>query len=318
MSDETELPSDPDLTDPPPLDPELLPSQAGDLVMGPEGLGRHSSLTTIFRQEVATAGGAVAWLTSRAPRALASLAAMVDPSMLESTILEETSSFWLMHEYRLRQCARCPKDGAACVPQTTRLDEGVTVSLRLGSREKQSWEIQTPCPRYQDYQLAARLERSGVDKRFARLRMADISRDPTPNVIRAFQEFIDLLDRAKSTVAMEIMIQGEQAREYGAVLFRLAMISFKHRSFRSVHVPILSRVAMNAMTMKEEYPFFELLEVDVLLLDAVEQDSIKPNSWFRKELTLLYGRRRDQGLATIITTTVPAKEAFPGVSVLRV
>lgn len=99
---------------------------------------------------------------------------------------------------------------------------------------------------------------------------------------------------------------------------RNSMINYRHASYKAVSMPILVELTMEAMTIKEASPLIELKDYDVLLLDAVEQDLIKPKFWFKKRLDRLYNHRRDNSLATIITSSIPCKEAFPGVSVLRV
>lgn len=231
-------------------------------------------------------------------------------------MLSETQAFWTGHEVRLGECARCPKDGAACVDTSDRLPEGLMTRLMVSG--DQVTEQVKNCDRYADFRIARRLESVGVDKRLCRVKLHALRAEPIPEVILAFDDFIGSGEGKRSPGDRQILIEGERARGYAVALLRSAMRNFPNASYRSVNISTLVRVAMNAMTVKEESPFLELVDIDMLVLDAVEQDSIKPNSYSRKELTWLYERRRDQGLATIITSTVPAKEAFPGVSVLRV
>lgn len=298
------------LTDLSPLSPVRLP----DLTQTLQGI--HQSLTTIFHQEVATAGGAEAWLTSQCPLARASLAtAMTDQATVESVVLSNTQAFWVGHEARLEECARCPRDGAACAESIDRVKPGVLVKLAVV--ENAATELWRYCERYQDYRMAERLESVGVDRRLTRVKIQRLSQEPLPHVIKAFDVFIGS-GEGKRAPNKQILIEGPQAREYAASLLRSAMRNFQNASYRSVHVPSLEREAKNAITNKEEFPLLELTRVDVLVLDSVEPDSLKKDSWFRKELIWVYERRRDQGLATILTATSPVKEAFVGVSVLRI
>lgn len=312
MSDETEPPSDPDLTDP------LLPSLASPPDLTEKLRVLQESLTTIFREQVEQAGGAHTWLSSRCPRSRSSLGSDTneDPERVKLLVLSETQAFWTGHEARLGECARCPEDGAACVETGERLPEGL--QTRLVVTENTVVEQVRKCSRYADFRMARRLESAGVDKRVARVKLHDLSPEPEPNVIRAFDDFIGSGLGKRAPFERQIMIEGKQAREYAVALLRSTTRNYPNASYRSVNVSMLIRTAMNAMTVKEESPILELVEIEVLLLDGVERDSIQPDSYSRKELTWLYERRRDQGLATIITSTVPAKEAFPGVSVLRV
>ncbi len=317
MSDEMEPPQGPDLTDQDLTDPPL-PSLASPPGLTEKLQAIRESLTASFRAEVEQAGGVDTWLLSRCPRSRSSLGfdTTEDPERLENMVLSETQAFWTGHEARLGECARCPKDGAACVETGDRLPEGLqTRFVVIGDGVT---EQVRNCDRYRDFRIARRLENAGVDKRLSRVKLQDLSREPEPNVIRAFDDFIGSGEGKRAPSERQLLIEGPLARHYAVALLRSTTRNFQNASYRSVNVSLLIRQAMNAMTVKEESPILELVEIDVLLLDGVEQNSIQPNSYSRQELTWLYERRRDQGLATIITTTVPAKEAFPGVSVLRV
>jgi hypothetical protein len=298
-----------------PIDlPQPSPERLPDLTQTLRQI--HQSLTTIFHQEVATAGGAEAWLTSRCPLARESLATvMIDQVGVESIVLSNTQAFWVGHEARLAECARCPRDGAACADSPDRVKPGILVKLAVV--ENAATERWRHCERYQDYRMAERLESVGVDRRLSRVKIQRLSREPLAHVIKAFDVFIGS-GEGKRAPNKQILIEGPQCREYAASLLRASMRNFQNASYRSVHVPSLEREAKNAITNKEPFPLLELAEVDVLVLDAVEPDSLKKESWFRKELIWVYERRRDQGLATIITASFPVKGAFVGVSVLRI
>lgn len=278
---------------------------------------RRKLVTEMFRKRVEEAGGAVPWLSSRCPRVRSSLASVItDPERMEEIVLRETESFWTGHEVRLGECGRCPKDGAACADTNDRVNEGILVKLEV--KGNVPIELQKPCNRYYDFRLARRLSESGVDKRLCRVKLPDLSPEPLPHVVKAFDTFIASGQGKSAPSDVQMLIEGEKAREYGVALLRSAMRNYRNASYRSVHVPSLAETVRNAMTVKEPSPLIELADYDVLLLDAVEHDSIKPKSWFRKRLELLYSRRRDNSLATIITSSIPCKEAFPGVSVLKI
>lgn len=271
-----------------------------------------------FQVDLNQAGGAVTWLSSRCPLSHTSLGTvMTDPGKMESVVVGETQAFWTGHEARLVECARCPKDGAACAETSERVRPGRVVKL-LAIVESRVVESQLGCERYQEFRLARRLELVGVDKRLSRLKLQGLSAEPPPNVILAFDDFIASGEGKLAPSERQLLIEGEKARGYGVALLRSTVRNFPNASYRSVHVPTLIRSAMNAMTTKEESPLPELVDYDVLVLDAVDQESLKKDSWSRKEIGWIFERRRDQGRATIVTSIHAAKEAFPGVRVLKV
>jgi len=279
---------------------------------------RYQVLREGFREEIRLAGGALEWLSAQCPRSQTSLTLITtDPVVMESLVLSETRAFWVGHEARLRECAKCPTDGAFCAGSQERLPEGLLTRLALQEPSQITEEVKW-CRRYIDFYLARRLESVGVDKRLCRMKLHGISDVPPPEVVRVFDGFIGSGRGQRSPANLQVLIEGSLAREYAAALLRSAMKNFPSGTYRSVNVPELVRVAMNAMTVKEQSPFLALVDVDVLLLDAVDPESIKPGSYARKEVVWLYERRRDQGRATIIASTMPAKEDFLGAYVLRV
>ena len=150
------------------------------------------------------------------------------------------------------------------------------------------------------------------------MKLQSLSPEPLPQVIQAFDDFIASGEGKRAPSERQILIEGEEARRYGIALLRSTVRNFPNASYRSVHAPSLIREAMNALTVKKESPLPELIEFNVLVIDGLDQESIRKESWSRKELVWVYERRRDQGLATIITSAIPAKGVFPGVNVLRI
>lgn len=267
-----------------------------------------------FQEVIRTAGGPITWLRSRCPNVVAAANGIWTEEELISSLLSQPEAFWVGHQERLRDCARCVEGEAACWQSLEMVPKGQKVRLELV--DGKAGELFQNCTRYADFKIAIRLQESGVDRLLSTQKLSSLGELP-PEVEKTFVEFLETGARKKrSPKEYSLLIESRKCRPIGVALLRNSIKNFPHAAYKSVHAPSLEREFKNALTTKEKSPLEELLTFDVLLIDEVNGDLLK--SKFRKELTWLYERRRDQGLATIITTTVPAKEAFPGVSVLRV
>lgn len=234
----------------------------------------------------------------------------------EALVSYETRAFWVGAEARLGDCARCPEDGAACSETGDRVPPGYLVRLTVvGGAPREERKV---CERYQGFSLARKLESAGVAGSMTRLTLTSLNRlAPPPNVVLAFDGFLQAGDDRAAPRRQNLLIEGKLAREYGVVLLRSVLLAHPNSGSRSVHVPTLMREQKNAMTVKEDSPMEALKDASVLVLDDVRTEILK-NGWFLGELTWLYERRRDQGLSTIITSTGAVKEAFQDVRVLKV
>lgn len=274
-----------------------------------------------FRKAMEEAGGPSAWFKKKVPRCRSAVAdssnRIPTPIDLGAFLLSQTESYWTGMEIRLGECARCPKDGAACDESKDRVPPGRQVRPALaddGSLGEQ-WRN---CPRYKEFRICRRLESYGLDPRLSTVRIADLDpKGPRQDVDDAFNVFLEKGDGKTYPRGSEILIEGRLAREYGAVLFLNTLTHFGAAFYRSVHAPTLVSNAKDAMATKRDSPIVPLHEVEVLLIDAFDSALMKER-WGLAALQRLVTRRHDLMLCTIITSLCPAKEAFPGVSVLRV
>lgn len=296
------------------LEPPLGVSRLGGLMSLPTS---WEAVGMAFQKELEAEGGQ-RWLTSRCPKIATLLESenSVTAESLPELLRSQTRAFWTGAESRLTECARCPKDGAACAGTVDRtFEEGVVVKLRVLGEVAQAGL--GACERYGEYRMARRMGKMGVDQRLVRVSRARLKKPEY--IVLAFDAFL-----AEGTPRepprggkVQLCIEGEFAREYGVALLRSVAERYPNPPLKSVHAPSLARETRNAMTTKEESPLTLLLGVSVLLIDAVNQE-VLGDTWFRKELIWLYERRRDQGLATIITSALRIGEVFPGASVLKV
>jgi len=303
-------------TDPPPDNPDPLPA-ASPLRDLPRNLQlRWESVEGPFLRELEAEGGRM-WLSSRCPtvaRVLESDSSVTAESLPE-LLRGETKAFWLGVEARLSECARCPKEGAVCAetPSPT-FGAGDVVRLRVQGEVAQA-ELK-PCDRFGEFRMARRMVGLGVDQRLSRVSRAKLKKPP--HIVEALDGFLSKGTFRSPPKGVQLCIEGEFAREYGAALLRSVAERYSNHPLKSVHAPTLLRDVKNAMTVKEESPLKALLEVSVLVIDSVDGE-VLGDKWFRKELVWLYERRRDQGLASIVTSSVArVGEAFPGAVVLKV
>ena len=303
-----------------------LKSEESDLLVSPiQGLeagfrALQEANQQAFRKAIEQAGGAQKWLISCAPRSRSAVAALNESlllgeeSELLAFLLQDTESFWTGLNTRLRECARCPEDGAACDGSLDRLTPGLQVRLRIADGVPS--EQYKNCSRYRAFRVRRRLESYGLDPRLSTVTLKTLApvREETET---AFNLFMDAGEGKPAPRGSELLIEGRLAREYGAALFRNTLAHFGSASYQSVHAPTLVSVAKDAMATKQDSPITPLHEKDVLLIDAFDSALMKER-WGLAALQRLVTRRHDLMLATIITSLCPAKEAFPGVSVLRV
>lgn len=305
-------------------DPELQSSPLADPILGLRASLQaiHQAGQEAFLKELQEQGGALRWCQSRLPRVTSLVSSTTDSSVMESVIQSETQAFWIGLEARLAECARCPPEGAACEASSERIEPGKLVQLEISGAHARAREA--PCERYSDFRMSRKLEAAGVDKRLSRVKLlhlcADLPRGaPPPHVVVAFDQVVAAGVGKGAPVGIELLIEGDRAREYGVALLRSISKNYPNASSRSVHVGALIREEKQALTLGSPSPLAPLTEPAVLVLDAVDGAFLREsNKWGKSELFWLYDRRRDQRLTTIITSSVPAKEAFPGVRVLKV
>ncbi len=316
-------------TEYPVLSPEPLPEEA--LPPPPDPLADlrsqlrllHQAGAEQFQQRLKDLGGAETWLASRCPAAHRLLLARVSETTniidsLSDLITSETESFWVGLETRLGECGRCPEEGGACDSSNERFAPGVLVQLTLRAPALRPALVETPCERYQDFRMSRRLERAGVGRRLCRVKLQSLDREPRAEVVKAFDEFLDAGLAHDAPKLVQILIEGARAREYGIALLRSTVRAFPNASYRAVHAPTIIRESKDAMTSKRASPMTELASPEVLLVDGVDSAFLQQEVWGVREVQGLYNRRRDLGLATIITALCNAREVFPGASVLRV
>jgi hypothetical protein len=171
------------------------------------------------------------------------------------------------------------------------------------------------CERYWSFRIKRRLQECGVPERLSVVTLSSL--EPSPEVTQSFDAFQDAGLHQSAPKKIQILILGKRAREHGVALLRNTMRNFRNASYRAVRAPTLSREFRNALTTKQSSPMLGLTDYEVLLIDDIDEECLE-SKWFRSELKWLYETRRDQGLATIITSTTKVGEAFPGASVLRV
>jgi hypothetical protein len=273
-----------------------------------------------FRKSIEEAGGPLLWFKQKVPRCRNAVAStdnkIPTPIDLGGFILSQTESYWTGMEIRFGECARCPPDGAACAESRDRIPPGQLVRPAIieGALREQ-WK---ECPRYKEFRLRSRLEGLGLDARLSAVHLDSLEpTGPRKEIDEAFSLFLEKGTGKTFPRAGELLIEGKLAREYGAVLFSNTLIHYGSASYQSVHAPTLVSVAKDAAATHKDSPITALHEVEVLLIDGVDSALMKER-WGLAKLQGLVTRRRDLMLCTIITSLCPAKEAFPGVSVLRV
>jgi hypothetical protein len=273
-----------------------------------------------FRKSIEAAGGPLLWFKKKVPRCRSAVAntdnKIPAPIDLESLLLSQTESYWTGMEHRLGECARCPEDGAACAESRDRIPPGELVRPAIIDGElREQWK---ECARYKEFRLRSRLQGLGLDARLSAVHLDSLEPSgPRQEIDDAFSLFLGKGDGKKFPSAAELLIEGKLAREYGAVLFSNTLINFGSAYYKAVHAPTLVSIAKDAAATHKDSPITALHEVEVLLLDGFDAALLKER-WGLKELQRLVTRRYDLMLCTIITSLCPAKEAFPGVSVLRV
>lgn len=251
---------------------------------------------------------------SRLPNVLRAWGSLPTEAEMESVVRSETPAFWVGIEARMSECATCPPEGAACVRSSHCFSPGVLVQLRVKDGAASS-SLKT-CERYQDFMMARRLEGAGVDATLSILKLSMLG-GSTKEYNASATGFLASGVGHIAPRGMQLLLEGPRSREYGVVLFRNTIKNYRNAFSRSVHVPSLIRAGRSAITAREQSPIDELASCDVLVLDGVNAPSLK-NKYFMQEILWMYGRRRDQGLATIITSCVSAKEAFQGATVVKV
>jgi hypothetical protein len=266
----------------------------------------------IFRDQIQKAGGAVKWLSSRGPRAFALVSSFSSEIPLKDRIESESRIFWVGLEKRLTECETCPPEGTGCVGSNVMFNPGVLVKIKLN---KVICFEKSECPKYQDHLMAERLQGWGVDLVRSRSKLAELGM--TPEIAQYIGEYFESLKGSKPR--KQLLFEGTHACEYAVAILRNTYKMYQNWKYKSVHVPSLIEECKSAMTEKEKSPLESLKDFNLLVLDAVEPTSLK-NTYFMPQIRLLYERRRDKGLATIITTPKPCKaeEAFTGVTVLKV
>jgi hypothetical protein len=273
-----------------------------------------------FRKAMEEAGGAAKWLISCAPRARSAIASLSEEILLGpetellAFLLQDTESFWTGLNTRLRECAQCPEDGAACDDTRDRVPAGLQVRLRITDNVPR--EQYKDCARYKAFRARRRLQSYGLDARLSSVTLKTLA-PVRKEIDDAFNVFMDTGEGKSAPRGSELLIEGKLAREYGAALFRNTLAHFGSASYQSVHAPTLVSEAKDAAATKKDSPITDLHKVDVLLIDGVDSALMKER-WGLSKLQGLVTRRHDLMLCTIITSLCPAKEAFPGVSVLRV
>lgn len=297
---------------------DVLVSPIRDMEAGFRGMLAAGQVA--FQKAIEEAGGPSLWFRKQAPRCRSAVAdssnGIPSPIDLEAFLLSQTESYWTGMEVRLRECAHCPPEGAACENSQDRIPPGEQVRPALidgALREK--W---LRCPRYKEFLIRRRLESCGIDPRLSAIRLGDL--EPAglrQEVDDAFNVFLEKGDGKRFPRGSELLIEGRLAREYGAALFRNTLAHFGSASHQSVHAPTLVSIAKDAMATKQDSPITPLHDKEVLLIDAFDSALMKER-WGLAALQRLVSRRSDLLLATIITSLCPAKEAFPGASVLRV
>ncbi len=300
------------IPDPEPETDPIPPPQPMDIRSTLEAA--RQATREVFQEEIHRAGGPGLWITKNCPSSCAALGSSLTDANMESVVESETQAFWVGIESRMRECASCPPEGAACVLSTHCFSPGVLVNIRVKAGAAQS--SLKRCDRYQDFSMARRLEKVGVDRTLSMTKSSTLG-----EVAREFSEALTtFLTAGNGEVAprkQQVLIEGSRAREHGVALFRSVLKNYPNASYRSVHVPSLIRECKRCMTIKEPSPLGELLEFDVLVLDGIDEGSLK-NKYFMPEIQWVYERRRDQGLSTILTASISAKEVFQGANVVRV
>src|ERR1043166_6058589 len=139
---------------------------------------RWESVEGPFLRELEAEGGQT-WLSSRCPmvaRVLGSDSSVTAESLPE-LLRSETKAFWLGVEARLAECARCPKDGAACADTASpTFKAGALVRLRIRGEVAQT-EMK-PCDRFGEFRMARRMVALGIDERGARVGRGMMKKTP--------------------------------------------------------------------------------------------------------------------------------------------
>lgn len=272
-----------------------------------------------FQKEIDQAGGALKWFQS-VPRVLEIVRSYATSSTSDvgynQLLQRETKAFWTGVETRLSECARCPPDGAACDGvDRDRIKAGRTVELKVlpGPHEDQ-----VECDRYKDFRMATRLEEHGVVRTLCRVKLAQLAADPKEEVKQAFNECLDKGTGRLAPENVSLLIEGKKAREYGVTLLRAILHAHGSCEFQSAVVESLVREWKDNYTVKKVNPIRSLAGWQVLVLDGIDSNFLSSEKIGLGEIQWLYRARKDAGLCTIITSLCPAKEAFSGVSVLRV
>lgn len=304
-------------------DPKSLPQDPPSVSLLPsliEGLmAQMEQGQATFREVLKAAGGGAAWLRAKCRRACNLVVGSTEAVALDLDILvpSETEAFWRGIEVRLAECERCTPEGGACERVAFRHEPGKIVRLRVVGDQVIARE--SVCDIYTEFKIALRLEQLGVARRLSRTKLSRIESEPRPQVLRAFEALLEAGKDRDAPKKFSLLIEGSRAREYGAALLRTVVRNFQNANIRSIAAEAFVRESKEAMTLRQALPSGALIDVDVLLIDHVPPELLKKD-FSGKELRWLYTQRHDQELATIITCTIPGvvKEAFPGVSVLRV
>lgn len=282
----------------------------------------QSATLQTFEREVL--GGAGEWVDQHLPRVRGVIREDEAITLTDDLVVRcaETRSFWLGAEGRLRECSRCeaPFAPPRCLESDSGLSPGVIVRLKLASPDMSHPTVYrklTPCPTYHEDRLNKRLRGAGVPNRLAVNRLQRIENpDVLTNATRAFERVVSSV---RSRTEMTLLIQGKLAREYGAALLA-ECAALQSPTLMSVHVPSFVRTQRVAMATKSNSGFLPYTSVDVLLLDGIEVMQLESKHWLDEILWLQEGRR-DQGLVTILTTTIlkpTLKDTFPGALALFV
>lgn len=304
-----------------PLEPTLSPEPDESPVSLPEPMDIRSTLEAahratqeVFQKEIHRAGGPTLWITRNCALAFESVASNLTEAQRAEVVGSETQAFWVGLESRMRECASCPPEGAACVSSVHCFSPGVLVKLVVkGSQASSSLKR---CDRYVDFAMARRLEKAGVDATLSMMKLSSLGQ-LNEEFSRRLEAFLDAGAGTLVPRKQQVLIEGPQARAHGVVLFRNVMRVYPNASYRSVHVPSLIRECKRCMTVKDPSPLDELLDVDVLVLDGLDAPS-RDNTYFMPEITWVYERRRDQGLSTILTASVPMSKVILGAELVKV
>jgi len=233
--------------------------------------------------------------------------------LTEDEILVETSIVYVHAERRLTRCTRCPDGGGACADDATTITVG----------EKPTWVDRRlrmePCPKWAEFMVRRRLEKSGVPEFFFDSSFLKFTTDADEEELGKLFSFVDVIEKR---VPAWLIVSGNQ----GSGKTRVAVCLLRSLVKRVPRALLwYSDVTTIRNLMKQRYddpestgdPFENARIANVLVVDNVDPQKHVKEPWVHDRVEALLRERWLACRSTLILTHQTKEElvsAYPTIT----